>query len=88
MKRRDQMSKSMVAAMMFGVAMLLLSGIVVSQCGHGKGNAVVILDTVTLKQDSVRHDAVRSRKARKKKPAERKVQPAPESRDYRDEVVN
>lgn len=88
MKRSNQMSKSMVAAMMFGVAMLLLSGIVASQCGNSKGEAVVILDTVTLKQDTVMHDAVRPRRARKKKPAEREAQPAPESRDYRDEVVN
>lgn len=88
MKRKGQMSKSMVAALTFGVAMLLLSGIVVSQCGTSKVAPVVIMDTVSVKQDTVSHKKSRPRKARKKKPAERKVQPVPESRDYRDEVVN
>jgi len=87
MKRKGQIGNTMLAAIIFGIVLLLLAGTVGSQCGRGERTPVVILDTAYVKGDTAVHKK-RQPKTRKKKPAERTARPEPDSRNYRDEIVN
>ncbi len=87
MKRKVQIGNTMFAAITFGIVLLLIAGVSGAQCGRGERTPVVIMDTAYVKSDTAAHHK-RKPKTRKKKPAGQTAQPAPDSRDYRDEIVN
>lgn len=86
MPRRADLSKATVAALTFGLALLLVGSLLAPTCRRAaSAPAVVIVDTVVV--DTVKKEP-KARKARKKKASKPAPQPRkPLERDYLDEEV-
>lgn len=89
MKGHD-LSRTMLAATAFAMAVLLLAALAVPTCSRGSGNpVVVIVDTIVA--DTAQKAAARRQKAPrdsisgKKKPTTQRHKTPPESRNYLDE---
>ncbi len=82
---RFSMSKTMTAAVTFGLFLLLVIGLAGSRCGRGTASApaVVVLDSVSA--DSAK--TKRQPPAKQRKTNKKKTPSTPARRDYLDEPV-
>ncbi len=90
MKKPGKISETAFGAMTLGIALLLIAGLFGSQCGRSASPTVIIVDTVAVKTNSVKHRKKPVKSSRKKAKKTRSNTPPSEpiSRDYRDEKVN
>lgn len=90
MKKPGKISETAFGAMTFGIALLLIAGLFGSQCGRSSSPTVIVVDTVAVKTDSVKHRKKPAKSTRKnaKKPRSNTPPSEPAARDYRDEIVN
>lgn len=90
MKKPGKISETAFGAMTFGIALLLIAGLFGSQCGRSSAPTVIVVDTVAVMTDSVKHRKKPAKSTRKKVRKQRSNTPPSEpiSRDYRDEKVN
>ncbi len=90
MKKPGKISETAFGAMTLGIALLLIAGLFGSQCGRSTAPTVIVVDTVAVKTDSVKHrkKPVKSPRKKARKPQSTTPRSEPASRDYRDEKVN
>ncbi len=84
---RFSMSKTMMAAVTFGMFILLITGLATARCGRPAPQATVIVtDSASFKTAKQRKaDKPRTKKPRKAKPKPPRT--APSSRNYLDELA-
>lgn len=89
MKGRPQLGRTMFAAVTLGTAIMLLAGIMGSNCGRSHSAPVIIVDTTIVRSDSTK--TVKKTSKKNKKAAIKQLRPNEDmdnSRNYRDEIVN